>query len=228
MTWMLILVQYSKSMKTRGKNNTRIIVYRELTFLHFLPSDILVIILSILFLEETVKVDAYTSDGCMSQAMKKTVYLHKCIWGKFANFIFPPKNSNFSHVSLFCHPSFAFSLSPCLPSPWVCPGSPNSVRTCRFCLLFTSGGCHCRVLEMPSLLLLLRQDSAFSAGYSFHLWTHTPWLYCLSKIHLWGVCQIWSPQCSSGQRNDFSTRRNSFWKKKTDSMSDVDAEEVCV
>lgn len=76
---MLIFVQYSKSMKTRGKNSTRIIVYWELTFLHFLPSDILVIILSILLLEETVKVDARTSHGCMSQAMKKTVYLHKCI-----------------------------------------------------------------------------------------------------------------------------------------------------
>lgn len=103
-------------------------------------------------------------------------------------------------TSVICH----FSVTLPLPFPFlpVCPvlgfaqAPLNSVRTCRFCLHFTSGGCFCKVLEMPSLLLLLRQDSVYSAEYSFHLGTHTPWLYRLCEIHLWGVCQIWSPSVS--------------------------------
>lgn len=110
---------------------------------------------------------------------EKTVSINKCIWLKFVNFIFTPENSNMILCYLpFSHLSIAFSLSPCLSSPWICPGS-----------LSQSG----HVLRVLSLPVSWGWDSVYTAGYSFHLWSHNAGMYCFHEIHPLGVCQVCSP-----------------------------------
>lgn len=109
----------------------------------------------------------------------RNVYINKRTGWKFVNFIFTPENSNMVLCYLpFSHPSIAFSLFPCLSSPWICPGS-----------LSQSG----HVLGVSSLPLFCSQGSVCTAEYSFHLWSHNPGVHCLSEIHLLGVCQVCSP-----------------------------------
>lgn len=183
-----VLRVWKQEEKITPKNNLL-----GVTFFCFLASGILVIILSILFFEEIVQVDTYMSDDCMPQAMRKDsfIFINACEGNLQASFL-PLKIPTL----VICYLLFSPLLFPFLS---VCPvlefaqALLNSVRTHRLCLLFTSGGCLWRLLGVSSLSFFLWQDSVWTAGYSFHLWTHTPWVYCLSENHLLDVCWICSP-----------------------------------
>lgn len=83
-----------------------------------------------------------------------------------------------SGVLPFSQPSIAFPLSPCLSSPWICPGP-----------LSLSG----HILGVSSLPFSWSQDSVWTAGYIFHLWSHSPGMYSLTEIHPLGLCQVSIP-----------------------------------
>lgn len=162
-----------------------------MTFLCFLASGILVIILSILFLEEIVQVDTNTSDDCMPQAMRKDSFIFINAYEEnFQASFLPLKIPTLviCYFSLLCF--FPFSL---FVQSLNLRRLPLTQSGHIDCLLFTSGGCLWRLLGVSSLSLFLWQDSVWTAGYSFHLWIHTPWVYCLSENHLLDVCRICSP-----------------------------------
>lgn len=145
-----------------------------MTFLCFLASGILVIILSILFLEEIVQVKTYMSDDCMPQAMRKHIFIFiNAYEGNLqASFLRLKIPTLVIRYLLFC--PLLFPFLPVCPVLEFAQAPLNSCRTHRLCLLFTSGGCLCRLLGVSSLSLFLWQDSVWTAGYSFHLWTHNP------------------------------------------------------